>query len=233
MPKMKEAKPGPHWNPWPKKKSSAKKLGDSLEQMAKLASKYPENSDWSKKTIDVVANIGWAIKKGDKSKVKKLLPLLSKSNVSSGLYNEISNWLEFDMVESSDRWKDLDVRELIEQLKAARTEATTSANAGAYQVPLGGSGAMQRRVVGAQDGYDEPEEYPDDYEGKKKRKKKVVESKDDYEAKKKEFKKKGLHPVHATKALTMAKKGNEEHAFLDSVAKVKKVMGKGWNVYAI
>jgi hypothetical protein len=91
-----EARPGPHWNPWPQKKSKSAELGKSLEDLARFATKYPENSDWSKKTVDLVANIGWAIKKDDTKKVKKLLPLLVKQGeTSQGLVNDIKNWLDF------------------------------------------------------------------------------------------------------------------------------------------
>jgi hypothetical protein len=38
---MNESRPGPHWNPWPQKKTTAAELAKSLVELAKFASKYP------------------------------------------------------------------------------------------------------------------------------------------------------------------------------------------------
>ena len=65
-------------------------------------------------------------------------------------------------------WKTPNIRGLVERLKKLR-EATVSANAGAFAVPLGRG--VFRNPLGAQDNYDEPEEYPSSYKKPKKRKK--------------------------------------------------------------
>ena len=59
----------------------------------------------------------------------------------------------------SDRWETPDIRSLIEALRKKQEEQTVSGNAGAYPVPLGGSGKLLRRTVGAEDQYEIPPEY--------------------------------------------------------------------------
>lgn len=89
-----EARPGPHQNPWPQKKTTASELAKSLEDLAKISLKYPDTATMSKRSADLLANIAWAMKKGDKAKVKRLRDMLIKQGeVSQGIVNEIQNWL--------------------------------------------------------------------------------------------------------------------------------------------
>ena len=92
---LSEARPGPHQNPWPQSKTTAKELVKSLEDLAKFNLKYPENATMSKKSADLLANIAWAMKKNDKTKTKRLLDMLVRQgDVSGGLINEVGQWLE-------------------------------------------------------------------------------------------------------------------------------------------
>ena len=89
---VQESRPGPHWNPWPQKKTKSNEFVKSLEDLARVNSSA---GMWSKETADIVANVAWAMKKGDKAKVKKLWKLLAgQSDVSAGLVNEIDHWLK-------------------------------------------------------------------------------------------------------------------------------------------
>ena len=61
-------------------------------------------------------------------------------------------------------WETLDVEDLLRRREAGLSEvagATTSGNAGAYQVPLGGGVLRRKFPLGAQDDYQEntPDEY--------------------------------------------------------------------------
>lgn len=92
---LSEARPGPHWNPWPQQKTTAKELAKELEDLAKFNLKYPDNATMSKKSADLLANIAWAMKKNDKTKTKRLLDMLVRQgDVSQGLINEVGQWLE-------------------------------------------------------------------------------------------------------------------------------------------
>lgn len=92
---LSEARPGPHQNPWPQSKTTAKELAKSLEDLAKINLKYPDNATMSKKSADLLANISWAMKKNDKTKAKRLLDMLVRQgDVSGGLINEVGQWLE-------------------------------------------------------------------------------------------------------------------------------------------
>lgn len=87
--RMSEARPGPHQNPWPKKKSSVAEFVDSLKASARLMG-------WSPKTTKLVNEIARAVQKGDKNKVQKLVGPLSRGNeVSAGLVNEVNLWLRY------------------------------------------------------------------------------------------------------------------------------------------
>ena len=91
-----EARPGPHWNPWPQKKVKGSELGQAMKDMAKFAHDNPGSLKFSKETIDILNSIGIYIKKDDKKKVKKLLAMLvKKGDVAQGTVNDIKNWLDF------------------------------------------------------------------------------------------------------------------------------------------
>jgi len=75
--------------------TTAKDLATSMEELAKTEKKTA-SLGWDQQTIDLVANIAWAVKKNDRAKGQKLLDLLVRSGVqvSQGLVNEVQQWLE-------------------------------------------------------------------------------------------------------------------------------------------
>ena len=73
-----------------------------MEQLAKLA--HTTDIGWSKNTVDIVANIAWAIKKGDRKRVRLLLPMLAQET-AQGMVNEIQSWSGGGVVEG---WREVE-----------------------------------------------------------------------------------------------------------------------------
>jgi len=70
-------------------------LAASLLQMASIAKRYPQTTDWDAKTIKLVSQIAKAMQSGDRKRTKPLWKILANSgSVSPGIVNEISDWLD-------------------------------------------------------------------------------------------------------------------------------------------
>jgi len=89
------SRPGPQWNPWTRNETTARGLAQGLEDIAKLAAKYPNTTDWTPETVDLVANIAWAVKKGDRIRTGRLLQALRRTGqVAPGTLNEIQMFVD-------------------------------------------------------------------------------------------------------------------------------------------
>lgn len=87
-----ESRPGPHWNPWPTKPTTAKDLAQGLERSAKTMSKDLKGYGFTQQQVDVTASVAWAIKHGDKAKVRKLVDRYGDKII--GGINEVMQWLD-------------------------------------------------------------------------------------------------------------------------------------------
>ena len=76
------------------KPTSAKELAGTIIELAKFATKRPGDTGWSKRTIDLMANIAWAIRKNDRKKVKTLVSMIPAGEVEGGLLNQVYAWLD-------------------------------------------------------------------------------------------------------------------------------------------
>lgn len=83
-----EARPGPHQNPWPQRKSKADEFVQSIDTLVRVM-------DFSPTTTSLLKKTSAAMKKGDKAQVKRLWKALADGGeVSAGLVNEIDHWLK-------------------------------------------------------------------------------------------------------------------------------------------
>ncbi len=97
-------------------RTTVKDLADGLEQAARVMGKGAKS--------DVTANLAWAIRKGDKRHVQKLLDKHIDDIIGGqGTVNEIMRWLNGQIPEG----REVTMRSLIQRLEEATVQLSNSA----------------------------------------------------------------------------------------------------------